>query len=578
MSSKADWLESYATDRHDWHEITSDGRLSYFRRIGVVETMFDIDGCDFEGRADLTIDLQVEVKTSLSVQSLNERILQAWSILRQEHVLLSAKVADAKEIVTGNPDYAAEDRLFVFQPASTPDEMLAKARKQTRFLEEHYDKVDIAEFFIHTLNSSRCIDASTALGRLFVLPVKLDERGVCHLDLVLIAAHEITDGLSSTRWMAHFVDLLNASSQQLSCHASQLCDKSAARRLPPAQESLYPPIQGNLARQRWSWLLSRILRHTRKPPPASFQNPLRRKIPLDKAKALDAKFSAVLDYSRVPPLNGYRIRADLSPASTHRLMELCRRARISIGSGCFALVAIVMMLFEERRDPDISADQRLPFVGSFPINPRPFLKGTPTTGKEDSLMLAFSDGITLPFLSSELDFEGRLQLLGKQAARQLRQYQKRPRSLEEEIHLGSKSPTQLFPLLYLATMERREMRSSPDKKRGWNIQGGYPATTSATLATCGVSSVGSRSSTISSGKYDTSHLPPGEDVVADFRNLSTSVRARDGEFLVGVIGDQGRIRFEVSFDGCGIDPDLAQEWKHVLENILESGGVPAAKL
>ncbi|KIV79674.1 hypothetical protein PV11_07222 [Exophiala sideris] len=578
MSSNPDWLESYATDRHDWHETTSNGRLSYFRRIGVVETFFDIDGCDFEGRADLTIHLQVELKTSLAVQNVKERILLAWSILRQAHVLLSTKVLDANQVEIRDAEYAPEDRLFVFQPVSTPDEMLAEAKKHASFLEEHYDKVDADDFFVHTQNSSRCIDASIALGKLYVLPVKLDNRGLCQLDLVLIAAHEITDGLSSARWISHFVDLLNTSSQELASYANDICQNSALTRLPPAQESLYPPMQGNLARQRWSWLLSRILRHTRNPPPASFQNPLRRKATLDKAVALSPRYSKVIDYSRVPPLNSYRIRAALSPASTRRLAEICRKAKISIGSGGFALVAIVMMLFEERRNPNVPLNQRLPFVGSFPINPRPFLTGTPTTGKEDSLMLAFSDGITLPFLPSDLEFEGRLKLLGKQAARQLRQYQKRPRSLEEEVHMGSKSPTQLFPLLYLGTIERREIRSRPERKRGWDIQGAYPAKTSATLATCGVSSVGARGSILSSGKHDTSRLPPGVDVVADFRKLDTSVRARDGEFLVGVVGDQDCIRFGVSYDGCGIDPELAQEFKHVLESILESGGAPAAKL
>ncbi|KAI1629373.1 hypothetical protein EDD37DRAFT_48891 [Exophiala viscosa] len=578
MSPSPGWLESYATDRHNWHNITTNGRLSYFRRIGVVETFFDIDGCDFEGRADLTIHLRVELKTSLSVESLKERILLAWSVLRQEHVLLSAKVIDAKDIGIRNPEYAPEDRLFLLQAVSTPKEMLAEATKHARFLEDHYDEVDADEFFVHTQNSSRCLDASEALGRLYVLPVKSDGRGVCQLDLVLIAAHEITDGLSSARWISHFVDLLNTSSQQLTSHASHICRTSAVGRLPPAQESLYPPMQGNVAKQRWSWLLSRILRHTRNPPPASFQNPLRRKVPLDKAVALSPRYSKVIDYSRLPPLNSYRIRANLSPAATRRLAEICRRAKISIGSGSFALVAIVMMLFEERRNPNVSADQRLPFVGSFPINPRPFIHGTSTTGKEDSLMLAFSDGVTLPFLPSDLDLEGRLKLLGKQATRQLRQYQKRPRSLEEEIHMGSKSPTQLFPLLYLATMERRETRSRPERKRGWDIQGGYPAKTSATLATCGVSSVGARGSILSSGKHDTSRLPPGVDVVADFRKLDTSVRARDGEFLVGVVGDQDCIRFGVSYDGCGIDPELAEEFKHVLESILEPPEAPAPKL
>jgi hypothetical protein len=228
-----------------------------------------------------------------------------------------------------------------------------------------------------------------------------------------------------------------------------------------------------------------------------------------------------------------------------------------------------MMLFEERRNPNIPAHERRPYVGSFPVNPRPFLDGTPTTGKEDSLMLAFSDGIALPFLPSDLDFEGRFRLLGKQAHRQLRQYQKRPRNTTEQIHLGTRSPNQLLPMLYLSTLERLEGKSAEDRKRGWNIQGGYPVKVGASLSTCGVSSVGSRASIIGPGRYDVSRLPHQGDLVADFRGLDTTVRARDGEFLVGAVGDGELLRFGVSYDGCAIDPILANEWKHVIETILE---------
>lgn len=239
---------------------------------------------------------------------------------------------------------------------------------------------------------------------------------------------------------------------------------------------------------------------------------------------------------------------------------------------------MVMMLLEEQRNPHIPDDERLPFVGSFPINPRPFLTGEPTTGKEDSFMLAFSDGVTLPFLPSHLDFEGRLRLLGKQAARQLRQYQKRPRSLEEQVHLGSKNPSQFFPMFYLGMMEGLEARSVPDKKRHWNFQGQYSAKVGSTLPTCGVSSVGPRSTVISSGRYDVTKLPPGQDVVADFRSLMASVRARHNEFLVGVVGDNDHLRFQVSYDGCVIDPELAAEWKTVIENILEPEKAPVSRL
>jgi hypothetical protein len=237
-----------------------------------------------------------------------------------------------------------------------------------------------------------------------------------------------------------------------------------------------------------------------------------------------------------------------------------------------------MMFFEERRNPHLPAHERLPFVGSFPVNPRPFFSDKLDASKVDGVMLAFSDGITLPFLPSNLDLAGRLRLLGTQAHRQLRQYQKRPRSMEEGIQLGAKGPTQLFPLLYLNTTELVERKERAERRRGWDIQGKYPARVRATLSTCGVSSVGSRGSVVRAGKYDTSRLLSDRDMVADFRNLSATVRARDGEFLVGVVGDHDCLRFQVSYDGCAIDPDLANEWKDVIENILEPGKTPMAHL
>ncbi|KAL6242148.1 hypothetical protein RBB50_011060 [Rhinocladiella similis] len=578
MSAEAEWLQNYATGRHDWHDITPNGKQLFFRRIGIVESIFDVDGTDYEGRADLTIHLHIEIRTSSTIDTLRDRLLEAWAILRQEHVLLSTKVTEANNIVPNDPAYTQQDRVFVFEPASNLQGMRSSARDHMVFAEDFYQDINPDEFFIHALNSSRCIDASEALSKLYIMPMQVDKEGFCQLHLVVVAAHQISDGLSFQRWMANFIDLINLPPQQLTSYAKHLCNASPLSRLPPAQESLYPPVQGNRARQRWFWLLARILRHTRIPPPASFQNPLRRTNPLPSALAFKPKFSKVLDYTNVPPLNGFPIRAELNARSTRKLADICRQAKISIGSGCFALVAMAMMMFEEKRNPHMPMEQRLPFVGSFPINPRPFLTMGPTTGREDSLILAFSDGITLPHLPSDLDFEGRLRLLGKQASRQLRQYQKRPRKPEEEVQMGSKSPAQLFPLLYLLTIERLGVRSTENRRHSWNIQGNYPATRSASLATCGVSSVGARSSVISSGKYNTQEVPGADQIIADFRNLNTTVRARDGEFLVGVVGDRDCIRFQASCDGCAIDPNLAQEWKTWMETMLDSKELSCAKL
>lgn len=576
MAPEAGWLDGYATDRYDWR---ADGGNTFYRYLGIVESLFDTDGIDFEGRADLSIHLHLELKTRLSPQDLRARILFAWSVMRQKHILLSARVVNGVDLTTtisseDNTEQeqlrniGAKDHFFVYQPCREPAATLAEAARHTVFIEDHIPRVDIHEFFIHTLNTGRCIDEGHALSKLFVLPIEANQ-----LHLIFSAGHEIVDGLTSQRWMSSFIHLMNLPNQQLEAEAAALCSSSPLLRLPPAQEALYPPMIGSNAKQRWSWLLTRILRHVRHPNPAAFQNPLRRSKALPRGIALSPMFRDVLDYSRVPPLNTSPLRAVLSPAATKRLTRICREAKISVGSGGFALVALVMMHFEEKRHPDVPTHKRLPFVGSFPINPRPFLSGEPTTGKEDSLMLAFSDGITLPFLPSGLDLEGRIRLLGKQAHRQLRQYQKRPRSLNEEVRMGSRSPTQLLPLLYLNTMEYLERKSQPHRKRGWNIQGGYPAATAPTMSTCGVSSVGFRGAVLFKDKYDTSApLPEHVDLVADFRAQEASVRARDGEFLVGVVGDSDVLRFGVSYDGCAIDPELAEQWKDVVEHILEEPG------
>ncbi|KAL2436484.1 hypothetical protein ABEF95_011067 [Exophiala dermatitidis] len=566
-----EWLQSYATSRHDWHHRSKNGHSVYYRRGGIVEGLFNVDGTDFEGRADVATEFFVELRTTLNLDDLKNRILLVWSIFRQKHVLLASKAVKAIDLEPDDSEQDLEDYFFLFEPSPHPERMVKEAKEHLDFVQDHYPDVDEDEFFKHALNTGRCIDASKALSRLYVMPIKPSIQGVQNLHFICIAAHEITDGLTVMRWLSSFIDLFNMSAQELAREAESLCSQSPVPRLPPAQETLYPPIKGSAARQRWFWLLTRILRHTRKPPPASFQNPLRRRVALGSRIAMEPKYPEFLNYSRVPPLNTFAVRAVLGPAPTRRLFKICREAGISIGSGCFALVAVVMMLMEELRDPHVAHHNRLPFVGSFPVNPRPFLTGKSLVGKEDSLMLAFSDGVTLPFLSSDLDLEGRLRLLGKQADRQLRRYQKRPRSLTEEVNLGSRSPTQLLPMLYLDTMERLQGKTRASRKRQWDIQGAYPAKSSGSMATCGISSIGARHTIIPVGKYDTRRIPENKDMVADFRDSESNVRARDGEFLVGVVGDNGQLRFNVSYDACAIDPLLADEWKRILETLLEPG-------
>lgn len=216
--------------------------------------------------------------------------------------------------------------------------------------------------------------------------------------------------------------------------------------LPPAQEAVYPPVGNSPPRTRWKWAISRILRHKRVPPPDAFKNPLKRADALPEAQTIPPTFDKVLDYSKKPPCNAYVGAATLSAPVTRGIVRLCREAKCSVGAGLFALVGMAQMALEEINRPDIQLDQRNPFVASFPLNPRPFLdyKGPP-----DSIMLAFSDGISLPFLPSELPVEARFKLLVRQAHRQLGVYQKKPRSSGDSARLGARSPSQMIPMQYL---------------------------------------------------------------------------------------------------------------------------------
>ena len=569
------WLHRYATGYHQWRLFKRDGCLFYYRPLGIVESFFDTDGTDFEGRADLNAHLILESRCSLPKEVLRQRICLAWTVLRTQHTLLSARALAGSDFLSG-PDQENHERHFVVEELNDPQKAVQNASDTLVFLEDHYPHVNVEDFYLHVMNTTRAIDSVKALAKLFVLPLQPLSNGRHRFQTLLVAAHQITDGLTIYRWNSHLIDLLNLDNAGLEHQLSSLCSSSVSRRLPAAQEDLYPEVRGNLARQQWYWAISRILRHTRRPPPPSFPNPLRRIVIPTQAAPMSPKYSQVLLYSKVPPLNSFTQEASLSPRATNSLRLLCRAVGASIGSGCFALVALVMMILEERLQPPIALSQRRPFVGSFPVNPRPFLAGPSTTGAEDSLMLAFSDGLTLPFLPSDLPVEGRFKLLARQADTQLRMFQKKKRIQEEEIHLGSRSPSQLIPSLYIGSVERAESKVTPERRRGFNPQGAYPAMQSETLSTCGVSSVGSRISLIGSGKYDLDQ--PGKDFVADFRDFSSTVRVRDGEFLVGSAGDKHQLHFSVSYDGNSIDPAKVAVWKSLMEEVLEPATSESSKL
>lgn len=71
---------------------------------------------------------------------------------------------------------------------------------------------------------------------------------------------------------------------------------------------------------------------------------------------------------------------------------------------------------------------------------------------------------------------------------------------------------------------------------------------------------------------------PGKEFVADFRDFKSAVRARDGESLVGSVGDKDQLYFSVSYDGNAIDPGKVAVWKDLIQEVLEPRKVQNSRL
>ncbi|KAI9718462.1 MAG: hypothetical protein M1828_006707 [Chrysothrix sp. TS-e1954] len=556
------WLDQYRSHVHDWHACEDDANNTqcFYRRLGVVETTFDHDGTDLEGRADINCMLTTEIRSSLDRPQFRDRVKLAWACMRQYHVLMSATAVYGTSLPLKAGDAENGERYFLLRCRS-PKQALQDANNTLTWVEDHYRHVDPSELYRHVMNTARTVDITKACAEMFVLPLQASSDGKHHLRFLNVAAHQITDGYSSYTTHLYFVSLLNRSEAELKAMLQTLVkSENVWSRLPPAQESIYPPIPGSRAQQRWFWAISRIFRHKRRRPPPAFANPLRRSQPLAEAQAMEPKFDRLFDYTRKPPLNTFVESAVVPTAATRRIQRLCRSVGVSIGAGCFTLCALAMMELQEELYP---SNEQPHFIGSFPLNPRPFLaKDAPTL---PSIMLAFSDGLHLPFLPSDLSLEGRFRLLARQANRQLRIYQKGTRASQNQP-LGLHHPTQLLPSNYIALVERVESKLPPHRRKGLNPQGDYPATTGAG-ATCGVSSIGARSQFIKGAQYDLDD--DSKDLAVDFRDLGPSVRARDGECLVGSAGDDDGLFFSVSYDANALDERLVRRWRELMETMFE---------
>ncbi|CAK4032450.1 Hypothetical predicted protein [Lecanosticta acicola] len=572
------WLRRYGDSHHyRWRRdpAAGTGTDAFCRPLGCTEFGFDGDGRYFEGRADLNCLLEVAIHSKLSPVDLRERILLAWTRVRCWHSLLRARTFFGKQRDDGDDDDEKRDDVwFLVDVTESVGRAIESAGDFLIFLEDHFGpRVDEGEFWMHCQNTARVIDPDAALAKCFVLPVDIDGKNILRFQLVL--AHQIADGLSAWVWMRDFVQALNESEAVLRQGIADCIDPHHMQRhLPLPQEALYPQIPGSVARQRWFWAITRILRHVRKQLPTGFENPLKRPRPA-RVERLPPKYHPVLEYSRLPVLNTYPVYVDLPLAGMRRLQNLCRQAKASVGAGIYALAAVVMMEFEEELHPRAAAERKA-FISGFPLNPRAFFNHH---SDPDSMMLAFSDGIALPFLPASLPLHGRIRLLARQAQRQLATYQKRQKPEGHDATrqcLHSRGADLVLPNQYLLSLERAASILPPHLQTHLDAQGAYPPKRNPTMQTHGVSSVGNREHLLRSGIYDLDD--PQRDFAADFRDLKSGVRAREGEFLLGILGSNRGLSACPSVDGTTLDPELVEKWRHrfvtILDEISDDGGEP----
>lgn len=565
MTTSKHWLDAYANGHHAWHTLDVDEETSHVRRLGVLETAFEIDGADYEGRADLNLVLELECRSTLTQHDIREHLLLAWASLRAHHSLLRARTVRAASLPPFSGDHR-EQKYFVVPGHCDMDKLTEEAARTLVFVEDQYPETEVDDFFRHATNTARAVGGNMPLARLFVLPTSQARDGRFVLCTMLVAGHCIADGLTAYAWNGHFIELLNQSLETIRSDVKKLLDENGVwQSLPKALEDLYPPIAGSRARQRWFWAVSRVLRHTRKVHNTALPNPLARTKPLRRAQRMQSKFDKVLDYSVVPPLNTFKADVTLSASATRRLQRMCKDVKASIGAGSFAYVGIAMMELAEERFGLGHASMHAPCVLGFPLNSRPFFG---YQGQADSLMLAFSDGMALPFLPSDLPVEGRFRLLARHAQRHLSAFQKRPQTVHGRARLGSRSVPQILASSYMLAVEWGDMKLPESRKTGVNPQGMLMARSGA-RGTCGVSAIGSRAGMVRAGKYN---LDGSREFAADFRDLSATVRVREGEFLVGTTGDAGILHFSVSYDGNAIDEEMVLKWQVKMQSLLEVTG------
>lgn len=597
------WLTRYATSHHAWQRSATPAHPScttFSRALGLVELSFALDGAHSGGRADMTGTLHCRVRSRLGRGDVRRRIEMAWACLRARHVLLMGRRGREGEGGGGGGREEEEiwgERIAIDVPPSV-DDAVRSARDTLVWVGDSYaaGEVDVSEFHEHALNVARLVRPEECLARLYVLPTagaaeaeaeaeaeapaeaqkkkeqkEEEEEESWPMHFLLIFAHQISDGLSAYAWLKDLLHILNQPAPTILSTLSASIDPAAVRaRLPPAQEALYPAVRGSRARQRWVWALVRVLRHVRRAAPRTFANPLYRVERRGEPVRLQPKYAKVFEYGGegVPALTTGHVGAVLSPKASERLLALCRENRLSVGAGCFALAGLAMMdLYGARYGVASCSETHMPaMTASFPLNPRAFFTPPPPA---DSCMLAFAEGIVLPFLPASLPAARRFRLAAATANRELRVYQKRRGAAGAAGGLDRYAPGRLLATGYLSQIERVEAKLPAGRTLGLGNPQGELAASGGFAATCGVSSVGSLKDYFRPGEYDLTDET--KDFIVDYRGLRMGVRAREGEFLVGSSTDaEGRVGFGVSYDMNAIDRESAELWARTITGLLET--------
>lgn len=536
------------------------GRTLFRRPHGLVENSFSYDGDDHEGRADLSLFCTLNLEHQLSQEELLERLILVWASLRLQHVLLMARVHEQGR---------EKQRWFEIRMPDSIEEVLEDAKESMLWVKEQGASTNLDDFFIHASNTARLVDSSKSLSRLLVLPPVSDKgSSQTEITLGLVMSHEITDGMSGYNWTSHLIRLLNTSSSALRHHLDRYRTRSEIKsRLPSAQEDLYPLIPGTSARQMWFWAVLRVLRHVRKPLPASFANPTRKAE--WKSPPLEPSYTSVLDYSpnRKPPNSSGYARVHLNASTMANISRLTSSVGGTLGAACFALVALAMMELYEERNPSMDLSSRRPMTMSFPMNPKPYFN---YNRPSESCMLSFGDTFILPFLSSSLPREGRFKLLLRQCQRKLEMYQKRVRSPSENVSLAKYSPTWLLANGYLLQLDRlyHMRRPNGERRANYDPQGGLESNVDESPATNGVSNVGSLKHFFDEEALAVKDDERSTDLIAKMTSLKGGVRAREGEFLVGSSSGTEGLDFNVSYDASCMDEEWVEKWKQKMETIL----------